>query len=285
MYGKKLKKLFIFIFFLRFSLIINSQADLILTFDKLDKDSVCFLNWMQGARFFAVSGKNIFIADTNTKKIDNVINLSKKNISCLHFNDYESAIIFSDDDETVSKWSFRSLETTNIYSTGENFIPSCIAINPNGKLIAAGFKNGFVKVNVELKLQKAEFGVGFKLHEGELKSIGFNHNGQYMFTAGEDNKIKILDSDSLEVFKEFDFNGKADLLVVFSPKNNSFASSAELNTVSIRNIDGIDKIDIKTDYVIKNFKYTPDGSYLVILSGDNKLYFYETSAGKAVYSI
>lgn len=285
MYGKNLKRFFIFIFFIQFPLILSGQADLILTLDKLDKGSECFLNWMDDFRFFAVSGKNIFIADTKAKKIINAIHLSEIGINGLHFNTVESGIMFCNGNTSVTKWSFKSLKSINIYNTGENFIPESVAVSPDNKIFAAGFKNGFVKINAEFKLQEADFKLGFKLHKGAIKTIGFNYNGQYIFTAGEDNKIKILDSDTLEVFKEFDFNGKAKLPVVFSPKNNDFASCTGLNTISVRDINGIKQIDIKTEHTIKNFKYTENGSYLAVLINGNKLYFYETSTGKPIYLI
>ena len=272
---KKICLLFLFCAFISDA----AAAELIL---KLDNTPLAIGYTDKAGLYCTADGADVLIASTVEKAV--VFNLKehKGTVFALSFSPLTSSFISAGEDNIIVKRNFNSAPPLGVFPLHDTLKLKSIALSPDGKMIAAGLENGFLTVNLTLKLSEKNLDVGFKAHEKTIYSVHFNYNGSYVITAAYDNKIKIWNSENLTLVREFDFFGNNKTPAVFSPVENVFASTLAANEIVIRTLDGKKTASIKTEKSIKNFMFTESGTHLVVLNELNELCVFDTATGNLV---
>lgn len=185
-----------------------------------------------------------------------------------------------DEQNTVLEARFDDLEKPKKRKITEKLVAKSIALSPNDEIEVLGFENGFVQTHYLMKHSKKNFDIHFKAHNGLVYFVSFNSLGQYFVTSGKDEKIKIWDSKTLNLVKEFDCYSDTLCPAVFSSLDDSFAYCTSRKTLCVSNIDGSFSKEISIMDGIKSVKFTEKKDRIAVLTDNKRLEFYNVIKGE-----
>lgn len=133
----------------------------------------------------------------------------------------------------------------------ENLKISCLAFHPAYPYLAAGCKNGVIRI---WDIQTGEEIFAAKLHDRGVNALLFKSFGKYLISAGRDKKIRVTNIDDPDDFKEFVHDIFNFTSLCFTGDSLSFlAGTAEgalleldANSLRLRFQDVVNKREIHT---------------------------------------
>ena len=114
----------------------------------------------------------------------------------------------------------------------------------------------------------------FKAHQGQVYSVSFSPDGQYIATVGEDGEdgTARLWNLSGQLIAELKGHQGFVYSVSFSPDGERIATAGQDSTARIWNLSGEQQAQIKTDqYRLYSLNFSPDGQQLVTAGEDGTI--------------
>ncbi|MEI6763996.1 MAG: caspase family protein [Bacteroidota bacterium] len=171
-----------------------------------------------------------------------------------------------------------------ILPIGHTDIIRSMAYSPNGRYIATGSNDAFIKIwdAASCKLLK-NLNVN-----GNVNSICFSPDGRYLLAVISDSSVMLWDFISGTVLHRLRGHHDEIETAVFSPDNGKYILTASRDSTAIL-------WDVTTGrklYTLENMLpfylinyFSPDGKHIITAGIDNSLKVWETSTGKLVRSI
>lgn len=173
------------------------------------------------------------------------------------------------------KWQPASLGYYRIFSA------NCVAFSPDGKLLASGDDEGFIRLwNVETGEEVAVL----KGHEANVMSVAFSPNGKHMATGSLDDTVKIWDvatGESVHTFKKRMF--KAPWSVCYSPNGKYLAAACNDSNVTQWDLENDCQSTVFRGHkasVVKSVAYSPDGKTLASGGHDRQTILWDVQSAK-----
>lgn len=223
----------------------------------------------------------IFASSTNQQRP--IIHIYKEHSSSIISSNFyisNAQFVALDDENVVLEARFDDLEKYKTRKVHEKLSAKSIAISPNDEMEVVGFENGFVQIHFILKRAKKNFDVHFKAHDDCIYSVNFNAMAQYFITSGKDGKIKIWDTKTLTLVKEFSFYSENLFPAIFSRFDDSFIYCSSRQTLCISDIDGKLQKEIAVMDGIRLAKFTEKKDRIAVLTESKRLEFYNVATGQ-----
>jgi len=153
---------------------------------------------------------------------------------------------------TSSKVHLRNIvDKSEQQLTPGNLKISSLAFHPSYPLLAAGYKNGVIRI---WNTQTGEENFSAKLHDRSVNALLFKSFGKYLISAGRDKKIRVTNIDDPDDCKEFVhdiFNFTSlcftrDSLSILTGTAEGALLELDLNSLRLRFQDVVHKREIHT---------------------------------------
>ena len=145
---------------------------------------------------------------------------------------------------------------------------SCLALSPNGELIAGSESNGNIHV---WRLVDFQMVATLRGHINWIFALAFSPDGQTLASGGEDKVVRLWDLETAECIGELKEHSNSVWAVAFSPTGKILASGSEDQTIKVWNIGSRNCVASMADHRQKVFclEFSPDGQKLASASADH----------------
>jgi len=145
---------------------------------------------------------------------------------------------------------------------------SCLALSPNGELVAGSESNGNIHV-----WRLADFQVVATLrgHINWIFALAFSPDGRTLASGGEDKVVRLWDLETGKCIGELKEHSNSVWAVAFSPNGKVLATGSEDHTVKVWNVGSGTCVVSMANHRQKVFclEFSPDGQKLASASADH----------------
>nr|BFE68936.1 NB-ARC domain-containing protein [Actinoplanes digitatis] len=145
---------------------------------------------------------------------------------------------------------------------------SCLALSPNGELVAASASNGDIHI---WRLADLQVVATLRGHINWIFALVFSPDGRTLASGGEDKVVRLWDLETGQYIKEFREHTNSVWATAFSPRGNLLATGSEDRTIKVWNLATGRCIATMADHERKVFSldFSPDGQRLASGSADH----------------
>ena len=231
---------------------------------------------------FGVSNK-IKIWDTSRNKIIRTLDKHRWLVADLIYSSRLKAVASSSASGMIKVWNPEDWSIIHELD-GHKDLVHALDFSPNKDILASGSHDG------SLKLWNIKSGQELQSRDiGEIHSIAYSLDGQFIAVALTSEKIYVVRSKNLKTYKIIEGDWQKVEKVVFSPKGDLLA--AYVRSSFIGNIVGDIKLwDLNTNTELVfpqaypeaegDIEFSKDGSFFVTSSKDSRIVFWETDTRK-----
>ncbi len=268
---------FLSIFFLQ----VNAQ--IVKTSEPRKSVITAFSATPDGKRMALGGNASIEIMDTETDVIIYNLPLSSRVIA-LSLRHDGNALVFALDNQVslnnLLYWDFQSgARISVIHSHTDKII--CVAISPDGKLIATGSKDNTIRLFETEYLREIQ---NLPMHHsGDVTTLSFSPDSKLLLSGSKDKNVVLWDLETIGNIKIFQGNSKKVNAVAFSPDGKFIASGGDDMFIRIWDLYNIEKpIYVLRGHgrAINTIDFTPDGRFLGSASDDHKIRLWEYKTTK-----
>jgi WD40 repeat protein len=225
-------------------------------------------------------GKKSSIEIQNTETDAVIYNLptsSEVNAICLSQDGNLMVVSFNNSDKSRNLlfWDFRNNIRSQIMHTHTNRI-LCIAISPDGNLLATGSKDHTIKL-FETKYFK-ELRTLPVSHTNEVTSLKFSPDNKLLVSGSKDKTVIVWDLDTNNDLKTYIGHKKKVNSVAFSPDSKLIASGSDDRTIMIWDVYNSSKplfVLLGHKNTVTAVEFTPDGRFLGSGSTDKTIQIWD----------
>ncbi|KPA17658.1 repeat-containing protein, partial [Candidatus Magnetomorum sp. HK-1] len=184
-----------------------------------------FINTSIGVQLVSASSdRSLKIFDTKTSIVKQILQGHQSDI--IQIDSYEKHIYSIANDYTIRRWEAESsyMQTIEVKDS-----PVCCSISPNCQKIAFGFSCGMIQMFYADSKSIAPIWKNRNIYEKEVKKIIFLSNSNQIITIGDDNSIKLINSETGQVNRTFQ---------KFKTIVNDLSISPNENHIAIASNDG-----------------------------------------------
>ncbi|KAK5576511.1 hypothetical protein RB653_007655 [Dictyostelium firmibasis] len=103
------------------------------------------------------------------------------------------------EDNTINIFSTSNNSNVEVETISVTSTPNCIKFNPTQSFLAVGFLNSIKSISMR---NVKEHHLIKDAHKGDVITLQYSHDGNYLASVGEDSKLKIWESGKFELFGE-----------------------------------------------------------------------------------
>ncbi|MCS6864720.1 MAG: WD40 repeat domain-containing protein [Gemmataceae bacterium] len=176
--------------------------------------------------------------------------------------------------ETATGQLFRRIEQPSDQSAWV----TAIAFSPEGRLVAAGHDNGWVRfwdvASQKFLGQIAAHASGAVRQP--VSAVAFSPDGKWLATAGEDRVVRVWDSDSHQLVAELKSHTDRIPALVWSPDARLLISAGWDTSARVWRPPHPDPLMLLNSHAdqVHALAYSPDGKYLACADSDNDIYLW-----------
>ena len=172
-------------------------------------------------------------------------------------------------------FAFADLSTSVFTETFTSIL--CMAVSPNGALLAAGTTTGEVLLRRADTLTSLYACLG---HADGIRAVAFSPDGKLLASGSEDQTIRLWDTGTGQCLNILYGHGGFVRSVVFSPDGKLMASGSEDQTVRIWDTSTWQYLHILRDHThwVRSLAFSPDGSLLASGGDDLTVRVWDTGS-------
>jgi WD40 repeat protein/SAM-dependent methyltransferase len=147
---------------------------------------------------------------------------------------------------------------------------SCLALSPDGELVAGSESNGDIHV---WRLTNFQVITTLRGHINWVFALAFSPDGRALASGGEDKVVRLWDLETSNCVTELREHANSVWAVAFSPNGRVLATGSEDRTVKVWNLASGTAVATMADHQQKVFclEFSPDGQKLASASADRTL--------------
>src|SRR5947209_201007 len=169
---------------------------------------------------------------------------------------------------------------TSVFSdTFSNIL--CVAVSPNGKLLAAG------TTTVEVRLWRADTVTPLFTYHGHadgVRSVAFSPDSSILASGSEDQTIRLWDTSTGDCLKVLHGHTSLVRSVAFSPDGKVLASGSDDQTIRLWDTSTCHCFTVLHGHTdrVRSIAFTCDGKTLASSSDDQTIYLWDTDTGRCL---
>jgi len=162
----------------------------------------------------------------------------------------------------------------------ETYQPLCMAISPDGKLLATGAENGVLTFRNPQNGKKIK---DIEAHISSINDVVFTPDGNQIITAGKDKRIRLWNKNG-EPIDDFTGHKAPVLALALSADGKQLASASEDKTFRLWDMASKTLIRITEahSFAVTCISFSPDSRYTVTGSEDNTAKIWENLTGQLI---
>ncbi len=174
-------------------------------------------------------------------------------------------------DHQISIWDWRRNERHGSFPCEQWSHGGALAFHPAGKLLAVAGRKGEIEIRSIPGLAISAHLTG---HTSGSRSLAFSHDGRYLASGGDEEKLRVWDVASGQLLKTFPKpHAYAVTSVEFSPDGRHLVSSGWDNDVKLWDVETGQPIATFRGHaaVVYRARFSPDGLHLATASLDQTI--------------
>jgi len=171
---------------------------------------------------------------------------------------------------------------TGVRKFAHDDIINRVAWSPDGRLLASGSLNGWVKV-WDTRTGRLQF--NRQVQKKFTRSLAFSRDGRLLATGGEDEWVKVWNVENGEMVHQLRTGPRTTMLLAleFSPDGRFLAIADPDRHVRLWDLDGGGEVHLSDDVLVTwGLAFTPNGRHLITVSTGGVVKVLEVSDGRAV---
>jgi WD40 repeat protein len=165
------------------------------------------------------------------------------------------------------EWHYlKRLPFVGVRRFGHGDIVNRVVWSTNGRLLASGSLNGWVKV-WDTETEQLVF--DRQAQKKFTRSLAFSPDGRLLATGGEDESVKVWNVETGEMVLQFPTGSRTTMLLAleFSPDGRLLAVADPDRRVWLRDLVGGGELPLSDDLVVTwGLAFTPDGGHLITVN-------------------
>ena len=157
------------------------------------------------------------------------------------------------------------------------------AFSHSGNHMAVAFDDGTVSLSIVLHYTQKISDKNLNGHLGNVFALDFSRNDGFLASSGLDDKIFIWNATDGSRVNSLPFYSGSGAGALFTPDSKAVISLETRDFITIRAFDGKRLMSIKPNgKTVKSLRLASKQKQLVVLTGDDKLEFYDLESGKYI---
>ena len=182
--------------------------------------------------------------------------------------------------EEYKRW-IENLSVANTL-TGHSALVRCLAISPDGKILASG------SYDDTIKLWELDTGKNLRTltgHSGDIEAIAISPDGQILASGGDDGTIKLWNLNTGQEIRTLKGHYNFIRSIAISPDGKILASGSYDDTIKLWELDTGKEIQTLTGHreSVQCLAFSPDGDILASGSHDRTINLWQLNEGKSVF--
>lgn len=225
-----------------------------------------------------------YLISSSADKTACVWTLQGKRVFCAqHESDVTDALLSTDNsilitaslDGSVRLWDFQNGSPLEVFNYGTDVLD--IDLSPNGRLIAAGRKDGFVSI-INLDIRKNVYNYNFS--RGPVGIVQFHPSGDWLAIGTKNGSVRLW-----KVMSGFLLGGPVHdseiFNMAFSPDGKLVVSASEDSTARVARAEtGRQTLVIQHPDWVEDVAFGPDSSWFVTVSDDKIVRVIDAESGQ-----
>lgn len=181
-------------------------------------------------------------------------------------------------------WNLHTGELIRNFS-GHSGAVYCVAISPNGTILASG------SYDKQIKLWNLETGQEFRTIKGHsflIRSLAFSPDGETLASGSQDNTIKLWNLKNWQEICTLPSRHSSSVYsVAISPAGQTLASGSYNNTIKVWNLKIRQEIRtiIGHSQSVFSVVISPDGQFIASGGGDNNIKLWHLKTGQLTHTL
>jgi len=190
-----------------------------------------------------------------------------------------SYLLSAHNDRTLKLWNMKNGQNIRIFSRHKERVNDVI-FSKKGKYAASASSDKQIIVwNIDSGRRIRRF----KGHNSSVNQVLFTPSGKHVLSASADQSIRLWNVRANNQEKLFTGHTRSVLAIAIHPQGKSFVSSSKDKTIRLWDLkSGKSQVIAKTQYPVRNLKYTKNGKY--IISSGWELLKLNAQTGKKVFN-
>ncbi len=248
------------------------------------RSPVTRLGWNIDDTFFAVTAKESWYMEPETKFIEEIVSPEGKIVSA------EFAWNTKDGAKEIQTLTDSNVLTIRRFPLSDQYIKRkynakrvrCSAFSRTGDNAALGMDNGEVHLAQQLYLTQTAYSEILRGHTGQVYSVTFSSDSDLLASAATDGMIFIWDVRTRQMLHALYGSKKSKLPICFTPDTNLIAHAESPTKVVFRTIDGVTESEINISKPMKTFSISEDGKVLYALYKNSHIGLYDIESGREI---
>lgn len=157
------------------------------------------------------------------------------------------------------------------------------AFSHSGNHMAVAFDDGTVNMSIVLHYTQKISEKSLAGHLGNVFSLDFSRNDGFLVSGGLDDKLFIWNATDGSKVNSMPFYSGSGAGALFTPDSTGIISLETRDLITIRSFDGTRTMAIKPNgRNVRDIKVSSNGKNLVVLTGEDKLEFYDLKTGQCI---